>query len=308
MTIEALQKRIKTTNELRNIVGTMKSLSTASILQYDEASKALKKYNETIIHGLQSAVKNGIWNKPYSSKTPIEKQKIIAIIIGSDNGLVGKFNRDIISCAEKYFKEIGADKNNVSYVGIGKRIIGILERNKCEIDEKYAVSNSVKNISLIANSVVIRLDEIMAKRKAERVVIFYNEKPSRSAPFKNSYKTLLPIDEEFYQNLRKQPWNSRGFPLITIEDNIFVSNLIKEHIMMSLVGGITDSLKAEHHTRLNNMQAAEKNIDENLEKMNLEYQQMRQEAITSELLDVVSGSEALRNRLKKEKEARNKKK
>jgi len=80
-----------------------------------------------------------------------------------------------------------------------------------------------------------------------------------------------------------------------------VSCLIKEYVAISVVTAITNSLKAEHYTRLANMQAAEKNIDETLERMNLEYQQMRQEAITNELLDVVNGSEALRNRLKKKR-------
>lgn len=53
--------------------------------------------------------------------------------------------------------------------------------------------------------------------------------------------------------------------------------------------------------RLTTMQAAEKNIDENLEAMNLEYQQMRQENITTELLDVVSGAEALRTQKRNKK-------
>lgn len=306
MTIEALQKRIKTTNDLKGIVGTMKSLSTASILQYDEASKALVKYNKTIHLGLQSAIKNGLWSKPYAPKTPLSEQKTIAIIIGSDNGLVGKFNRDIINYADNYFSDIGLAFDKISYIGIGKRINAILERNKRNILEEYAVSNSVKNISITANSVMIRVDEIMAETKSERIVVFYNEKPSRTAPFNNMHKILLPFDLEMYENLRKSPWESRGFPLITIEDDILVSNLIKEHIMMLLVSGITSSLQAEHHTRLANMQAAEKNIDENLERMNLEYQQMRQEAITSELLDVVNGSEALMGRIKKEKKLREK--
>ena len=299
--IEALQKRIKTTNDLRSIVGTMKSLSTASILQYDEASKSLVGYNETIRLGLHSAIKNGLWVRPFVPKTPPDKQKTVAIIIGSDNGLVGKFNRDIVAFAEKKLSENGILQENVSYIAVGKRISSLLARKKSNLVEAYAVSNSVKNISLIANSIMVKVDEIVHNVKAERVTVFYNEKPSRTAPFKNTAQTLLPFDKELFDALKKEPWAGGRLPLITIEENELVSCLIKEYVAISVVTAITNSLKAEHYTRLANMQAAEKNIDETLERMNLEYQQMRQEAITNELLDVVNGSEALRNRLKKKR-------
>ena len=82
-------------------------------------------------------------------------------------------------------------------------------------------------------------------------------------------------------------------PLITLKPQVLVSKLIQEYLMIVLSGAITMSLAAEHHARMINMQNAEKNIDESLEQMNLEFQQKRQEAITEELIDVVSGSEAL---------------
>ena len=59
---------------------------------------------------------------------------------------------------------------------------------------------------------------------------------------------------------------------------------------------LNDSLASEHFTRMTNMQEAEKNIDENLERMNLEYQQQRQENITDELIDVISGADAMRKK------------
>ena len=74
------------------------------------------------------------------------------------------------------------------------------------------------------------------------------------------------------------------------------SALLKERLLIELSTAITEALSAEHHMRLTTMQAAEKNIDENLEAMNLQYQQMRQENITTELLDVVNGAEAMRKK------------
>ena len=80
---------------------------------------------------------------------------------------------------------------------------------------------------------------------------------------------------------------------MTLPARQLLDALIKEYLMIELSAALTYSLAAEHHTRMINMQNAEKNIDESLEKMNLEYQQKRQDAITEELIDVVSGAEAL---------------
>ena len=63
--------------------------------------------------------------------------------------------------------------------------------------------------------------------------------------------------------------------------------------MIAIASQLNYSLAAEHYTRMTNMQNAEKNIDESLELMNLEYQQKRQESITDELIDVISGAEAM---------------
>ena len=69
---------------------------------------------------------------------------------------------------------------------------------------------------------------------------------------------------------------------------------MREYLTMVLFSAITMSLSAEHYTRMINMQNAEKNIDERLDEMNLIYQQKRQETITEELIDIVSGAEAMK--------------
>ena len=99
-------------------------------------------------------------------------------------------------------------------------------------------------------------------------------------------------------------WQKSSFcgvmgPRFSLPPEQIFSALMRERLLIELSTAITDALSAEHHMRLTTMQAAEKNIDENLEAMNLEYQQMRQENITTELLDVVSGAEALRTQKRK---------
>ena len=93
MSLEKLQRQIKTTQELREIVSTMKLLSSVSILQYEQAGAALEKYRRNLRTAFQALIRRYGLPHPAKSKAP---PKYLLILIGSDNGMVGKFNQEII--------------------------------------------------------------------------------------------------------------------------------------------------------------------------------------------------------------------
>ncbi len=291
MSMETLSKRIKTTEDLRNIVSTMKSLSSVSILQYEQAQKSLIEYTHTIRNAFHALIKTNAVFIPAHEKTMAEP-KTIAIVIGSDNGLVGRFNKEIMQTAALSLKEKGISPKEAVFITVGKRVAALAEQQQYDLFAKYAVSNSIKAINSIASTVIVRMEEAMEKTKATRVLLFYHKRLPNQ-PTEIEQVTLLPFDLQQYKNLKNEPWPTNNVPLITLKPQLLVSKLIQEYLMIVLSGAITMSLAAEHHARMINMQNAEKNIDESLEQMNLEFQQKRQEAITEELIDVVSGSEAL---------------
>ena len=120
MTLESLNRRIKTTSDLREIVSTMKMLSSVSVGQYDKALTSIKQYRQTIrdaFHGLFSQDSFN-YTPPRPNKGP---QKILSIIIGTDNGLVGKFNRDLMAYVQRYIENQYPDATH-RVIAVGKRI------------------------------------------------------------------------------------------------------------------------------------------------------------------------------------------
>ena len=107
-------------------------------------------------------------------------------------------------------------------------------------------------------------------------------------------RDIIPFAVERLQKLKAQKWETNNIPMLPVEPQKMFAALVKEMLMSALSKLINSSLAAEHYTRMTNMQNAEKNIDENLAIMNLEYQQQRQEEITDELIDVISGAEAMK--------------
>ena len=99
MSLETLKKRIQTTTDLKEIVCTMKTLSSASIGQYDKALLSIYQYGKTVQAGF-----NGLIHTDFSIYQPQKIRtdpNILEVIIGSDNGLVGRFNRDLMDFTER---------------------------------------------------------------------------------------------------------------------------------------------------------------------------------------------------------------
>ena len=294
MDIEGLQKRIKTTNDLRSIVSTMKSLSAVSIIQYDTALKSLIEYGRTINLGVVALMKNGDLQIPRDTQLKPEARRALAVVIGSDTGLVGKMNREVVQYAQDFLRQKGFTLDQVNFISVGRQIIGQLMRGKQNVIEAYPVSNSVKAVSKTAASVLITADKYIHTHHVTHVYVFYSEK--RGVSVSATETLLMPLGTEWMERLKKRGWPGRNLPTYTLLPEKIYSALLKERLLIELSTAITEALSAEHHMRLTTMQAAEKNIDENLEAMNLQYQQMRQENITTELLDVVNGAEAMRKK------------
>ena len=288
MTLESLSKSIKTTTDLRDIVSTMKALSSASILQYEKAGQSLENYMENIKKAFHVLMIN------QALKTPPKRvfKGCVAIVIGADNGLVGRFNKDVLSKATDYLKEIGISEKETQFISVGKRIASLLENGLYQIKAKYASSNSIKTVSTIAQSVISKMEQVLSEQPNARVFLFYHKRNGTSVQMEKVQ--IWPSSEESFKRLKAKKWATNNIPTFRMPAKKMKSFLMREYLTMVLFSAITMSLSAEHYTRMVNMQNAEKNIDERLEEMNLIYQQKRQEAITEELIDIVSGAEAMK--------------
>lgn len=290
MTIEALKKRIKVTEDLREIVGTMKALSSVSILQYEQANMALAQYRRNLQDAFQVLIKQG--GLP-SMGEKSEQGKQLVILIGTDNGMVGKFNKEILDKAKADLKKQGVSLKNTLFLTIGKRIGGLAAQSNLKLYAKYAVANSVKMVNTIAETVIMKIDEATRKEHITSVCVWYHKR-NKNEPVSLQKQQIIPFDFAAYQKLKEKPWGTNNLPLIPIERKQMFAALLNEYLTIALASQLNYSLAAEHYTRMTNMQNAEKNIDESLEQMNLEYQQERQENITDELIDVISGAEAVK--------------
>lgn len=291
MTLEFLQRKIKNTEDMRDIVSTMKTLSSVSILQYQQANKALEQYRRNLHDAFHAYVRK--FGIPVQRAQKSDKGRYLVILIGSDNGMVGKFNKEIIEAAETELKKKKIELSDVLFLVVGKRLAMLAEQRNLNIYAKYGISNSVKVVNSLAETMIIKIDEAIRLKRINTIVVCFH-KHSKNTAISIEKRKILPFDFSTLKKLQDKPWPTNNIPLITLDKEKLLSALINESLLVAISSQLNYSLSAEHYTRMTNMQNAEKNINENLAALDMEFQQKRQEMITDELIDVISGSEALK--------------
>ncbi len=288
-TLETLGRRIATTKDLRAIVRTMKSLSAVSIRQYERAVEALRDYSRTIEMGLRVVLRRSGAPVP---PTVRQDGETVAIVFGSDHGLCGRFNREVVRHAREAVRRGRAGRGETVYLVAGARAAAQLEAAGERLGRSFLLPGSVAGLTGTAQDILLELDALRAERHVAGVLVFGNIRTEGSTASPRGAQ-LLPLDPRWLRRLVEEPWPSRALPTFTMEPEALFAALVRQHLFMGLFRAGAESAASEHATRLAAMQAAERNIEDHLAEMSTDFRRLRQASITEELVDVVAGFEAL---------------
>ncbi len=289
-TLDSLRHQIHSANQLRSVVSTTKTLAASSIGQYERAVRALADYRETIELGLSVGLGRGAAVRQRGFGERRERPPpLSAVVFGSDQGLVGRFNERV---AEHTISTLEAEPGPVRVWVVGERVVGRLLDAGLEPETHFAVPSSTHGIpGLVAELLLVTGALVDGDREAEVHLFFNRPEPGNvCAPVR---QRLLPLDEGWRRTLSERPWPTCRLPEVIGGRLATLRALIREYLFVQVYCAVAESLMSEHASRLAAMQRAEKNIEELLEVLMLDYHRMRQNGIDEELFDVVSGFRAL---------------
>jgi F-type H+-transporting ATPase subunit gamma len=289
--LEQLHKQLDSIDELCSIVKTMKALSAASIRQYERAVKALGSYYQTVERGLHVVLKDMERPPEPKQRTP-ETQSLAAIVFGSDHGLCGRFNEEISDYALNRMNSTPVNPQNRLVLAVGARVSASLEHHGQAIEEDFLVPGTAQQITATVQQILLKVDEWREQVGVHYVYLFYN-RHSGAKGYQPTGVELLPINLRRFHRLEEQTWPSRSLPTFTMNREVLLSKLLNQYLFVSIFRACAESQASEHASRLAAMQSAERNLDERLEEVTMIFRRARQNAITSELLDVVAGFEAI---------------
>jgi len=290
--LETLRRKIDSAEDLRSVVKTMKTLAAVNIREYERAVESLNSYNQTVEMGLQVLMSQ-------RRRLAVNPEKgngshLGAVIFGSEQGMVGQFNDHIASFSIKKMSESPVPEQNRHVLAVGDRIRNRLVDLDHSVENTISLPGSMMDLTSLNNRILVKIQEWRMKKDIDRIVIFHN-RPTSGSAYQPASTSLLPLDFGYLRKLEKKEWPTRMLPSFSMEWQSLFSSLIRQYFFVSLYRATVESLASENASRLAAMQAAEKNIEEKMEELNTKYQHQRQEAITAELLDIVSGFEVLSN-------------
>lgn len=291
--LEQVHKQLTGLQDLRDIVKTMKALSAASIRQYEHAAAALAHYYRTVELGLHAALRGaGI-----AAVAELARRRDTAspglIVFGSDHGLCGRFNEDVVDHAVNHVRKLNAPPDQCRVLAIGARAAGGLEREGLPVEEDLMVPGSAARITATVQQLLLKIDEWREQGGIAPVTLLYNHPLQRNTSYRPVSVQLMPINLHHFKHLEEEPWPSRGIPGFTLSRPALLTHLLRQYFFVVISRACADSQAAEHGSRLAAMQAAEKSLADRLDEVTMHYRRARQTVITSELLDVVSGFEAI---------------
>lgn len=238
-----------------------------------------KKLSELISHLV--AYSANYQNKLMESR---EVKNSLVVVISADRGLCGAFNVNIIKFASAYLSQI--DKP-VKLLMVGKKANDYFKKQEYEIIDSYDYFFS--NLDVIrSNAIVKKIVDGYLRGDYDKVDLIYTEFKSIIRQVVKA-ETFLPIVKPEVKN----PYSIKYIYEPSAEN--ILDNMIPKHLNLQFWKALLESNAAELGAKMTAMETATNNADEFIRTLTVMYNRARQESITKELLEIVSGAEALKN-------------
>jgi F-type H+-transporting ATPase subunit gamma len=291
--LKAIRVRLSSVKSTRQITSAMKMVAASKLRKAQDAIVQLRPYanklNE-ILDGLTLALRDTETENIYTQRKD-GNGKVLIIVVTSNKGLCGAFNANVIREARRIMHEKYSDqarRGDLSFITIGKKGNDVLKRMNVGILEDQSdlwTDLTFERTTQLAD----RLISLYLKKEYDTIEIVYNQ-------FKNAAVQKL-TEEVFLPVLSSETKTEEAAAADYIyePDQVsIVSELIPKTLRTQLFKALLDSFAAEHGARMTAMHQATDNATELIRDLTLQYNKARQAAITNQLLEVVSGAEALK--------------
>lgn len=290
-TLISLQRKRGSAEALNSVVRTMKALAASSIDQYEMAVRSLEDYYKTVtlsLYACSRSQKAAQAAPDIAARNPNDFNRV-AIVLGSDQGLVGGFNERLAAFTLEKLDKLSGMKE---IWPMGERLLPLLEESGLPLNGPFEVPNAIEGITDLVNVILLRMEEYHQTKKLDALYIFYNA-PKDYAQYEPKFDQLLPVDDHWKKDLPATGWPSPLQPEVIGGVDNMLSFLLQEYLFVLLFKACAGSLASENASRLQAMQRAEKNIGDTLDTLKQHFNRLRQSSIDAELFDLVSGFEAL---------------
>jgi F-type H+-transporting ATPase subunit gamma len=283
--LKAIKKRIVSVKNTRQITKAMKMVSAAKLRRAQENVVAARPYAKKLgeVLGRLTAISDADAS-PLQQKR--EAKNALLLVVTSDRGLCGGFNTNLCKAADRFVNENKAKYASLSVMTIGRKGFEYL-KNRQKVYKNQAGVLTKFNYQTAVTLAQEVIDGFLAEEYDE-VFLIYNAFRSVMAQ-DITLEPLLPVAPPAASTSEELP------PVYIYEPDkeALLNELLPKNVEVQIYRSMLESTAAEHGARMTAMDSASKNADEMIGKLTLQYNRARQAAITTELIEIISGAESI---------------
>lgn len=292
--LKDIKRKIKSVNNTQKTTRAMKLVSTSKLRKAEEVAKRSRKYEEKITqiladicYKIEKYRIGGVKSK-FFGLADSDPKVVDIVFVTADKGLCGGFNMATIKQVLKLMKSYQNRGMKIRLRGIGKKGISYFKFNEIELLDSARDLSSNPDYEHAADFIK-KATEDYIEGVTDKVVLIHNGYKNMISQ-EMQVKDLLPIDTGMCHL-------DTSLSLMEVEpddDAEVMDSLAKKYIEYSIFYALIDSLAAEHSARMQAMDAATNNANEMVNRLTIEYNKARQDSITTELIEINTGMEAMK--------------
>lgn len=280
-----IRKRIASVKNTQKITKAMKMVAAAKLRRAEEAIKSARPFSDKMREVVLSVSgRTNPFVHPLFQIRPVKK--VILIQVTADRGLCGAFNANLNRRTEAFIKAKNLEGIEAQLISVGRKGNEYFRRRKVTIVDRFVNVMGKVDYELAGRIVGVAAEKFLAG-ECEEVYIVFNS--FRSAVTQVcTFRRLLPVTPE------DEAERVTGEHIYEPSQEDLLAEIVPEYLRTQVYTALLDSVASEHGARMTAMEAATSNAEEMIYKLTLKLNRLRQETITTELMEIVGGAEALK--------------
>lgn len=281
--LKEIRGRITSISSTMQITSAMKMVSAAKLKKATDAIVMLRPYSEKLQEIIENVSSTTDLEGVSTFTAEREVKKVLYIVVTSNKGLAGAFNSSVI---KELNQVVGNTQHEVEILSVGKKVFDAVRRTRKVYDNQSAIFDGM-SFQVVSNFMENVLKDYK-EEKFDKVFVIYN-KFINAATQEVKTEQVLPIA------MAEKEENTNTDYLFEPNASEILNVLIPKSIKTQVYKAILDSIASEHGARMTAMHKATDNAEALRNDLKIFYNKARQAAITNEILEIVSGAEALKN-------------
>ena len=290
--LKELKNRISSVKSTRKITSAMKMVAASKLRRAQELAESSRVYADSLSFILSSLAGNTKNSADLPEiLTGRENSKISLLIINSsDRGLCGGFNSNLFRNAKKWISDQQGQGKSVKIMTVGKKASSFYKKTDLDIVASFEDLNSNDRQLQVSEEIKNKIMELFENNEIDEVSILFNKFVSAISQ-EPTYQSLIPLSNEEISEDESEA-NNAIFEFEP-DKNELLEYLVPRNFLTQIYRSVLESSASEHAARMTSMDNATRNAGDMIDRLTLTYNRTRQAFITKELIEIISGAEAV---------------